>query len=59
MVSKLLIFDEKAKTFRLFENDSFDQLKSEIIQFNLNLKSKSKQKKRKASRILQSHPQSV
>lgn len=46
MVSKLLIFNEKAKTFRLFENDSFDQLKLEIIQFNLNLKSKSKQKKK-------------
>ena len=55
MVSKLLIFNEKAKTLRLFENDSFDQLKLEIIQFNLNLN----KKKRKASRILQSHPQSV
>ena len=40
MVSKLLIFNEKAKTFRLFENDSFDQLKLEIIQFNLNLNKK-------------------
>ena len=31
MVSKLLNFDEKAKTFRLFESCPLDQLKLEII----------------------------
>lgn len=31
MVSKLLNFDEKAKTFRLFESCPFDQSKLEII----------------------------
>lgn len=31
MVSKLLNFDEKAKTFRLFESYTFDQSKLEII----------------------------
>lgn len=31
MVSKLLNFDEKAKTFRLFESCHFDQSKLEII----------------------------
>lgn len=31
MVSKLLNFDEKAKTFRLFKSCPFDQSKLEII----------------------------
>ena len=55
---KLPNFNEKAKTFRLFESYAFDQSKLVIIQF-LDLKFEQKKKKGKASEILQSHRQSV